>query len=149
MKLKTLLALGLPAAALSTLTGELYRHVFCREGSPLLSPLMNGKSHKPDYYAHRDGDAEKLRRLPCRRFELRSGRGALLRGFYTTKPTAAGASTSSAATMRPTGRARAASSASPPLKTATVCVGSTFCAGTSARTCRSCSTASPWGPARC
>lgn len=82
MKLNTLLALGLPAAALCTLTGELYRHVFCREGSPLLSPLMNGKSHKPDYYAHRDGDAARLRTLPQERFALRSGRGALLRGFY-------------------------------------------------------------------
>ena len=79
---KSLPIVGLSAAALSVLTGELYRHVFCREGSPLLSPLMNGKSHKPDYYAHRDGDAEKLRRLPCQRFELRSGRGALLRGYY-------------------------------------------------------------------
>ena len=79
---KSLPIAGLSAAALSVLTGELYRHVFCREGSPLLSPLMNGKSHRPDYYAHRDGDAEKLRRLPCQRFELRSGRGALLRGYY-------------------------------------------------------------------
>lgn len=78
---------ALPAAALGLgilggLTGELYRHVFCREGSPLLSPLMNGKSHKEDYYRHRDGDAERLRALPQERFELRSGRGALLRGFY-------------------------------------------------------------------
>ena len=73
---------ALGGAALLGLTGELYRHVFCREGSPLLSPLMNGKSHKPDYYAHRDGDAERLRRLPRECFTLRSGRGALLRGFY-------------------------------------------------------------------
>ena len=61
---KGLLFASLGAGLLGTLTGELYRHVFCREGSPLLSPLMNGKSHKPDYYAHRDGDAERLRRLP-------------------------------------------------------------------------------------
>ena len=79
---KGLLIAGLGSAVLAGLTGELYRHVFCREGSPLLSPLMNGKSHKEDYYAHRDGDAEKLRSLPQERFELRSGRGALLRGFY-------------------------------------------------------------------
>lgn len=79
---KTAIVVGLGAGLLGTLTGELYRHVFCREGSPLLSPLMNGKSHKPDYYAHRDGDAERLRRLPQERFEIRSGRGKLLRGFY-------------------------------------------------------------------
>ena len=79
---KSLLFPALGAAALTGLTGELYRHIFCREGSPLLSPLMNGKSHKPDYYEHRDGDAARLRALPQERFELRSGRGALLRGFY-------------------------------------------------------------------
>ncbi len=79
---KGLLFASLGAGLLGTLTGELYRHIFCREGSPLLSPLMNGKSHKPDYYEHRDGDAARLRALPQERFELRSGRGALLRGFY-------------------------------------------------------------------
>ena len=79
---KGLLIAGLGSAVLAGLTGELYRHVFCREGSPLLSPLMNGKSHKPDYYEHRDGDAARLRALPQERFALRSGRGALLRGFY-------------------------------------------------------------------
>lgn len=73
-------ALGLGLAA--GLTGELYRHVFCREGSPVLSPLMNGKSHGQDYYEHRDGDAARLRQMPQERFEIRSGRGALLRGFY-------------------------------------------------------------------
>ncbi len=79
---KALLAAGLGAAVLGGFTGELYRHVFCREGSPLLSPLMNGKSHKEDYYLHRDGDAARLRSLPRERFTLRSGRGALLQGFY-------------------------------------------------------------------
>ena len=79
---KSLLFAGLGAGILAGLTGELYRHVFCREGSPLLSPLMNGKSHGEDYYRHRDRAAEALRHLPQERFTLRSGRGALLRGFY-------------------------------------------------------------------
>ena len=79
---KSLLFPALGAAALTGLTGELYRHIFCREGSPLLSPLMNGKSHKPDYYAHRDGDAARLRQLPQQRFTIRSSRGARLAGFY-------------------------------------------------------------------
>lgn len=76
--LPAVLTLGLAAL----FTGEMYRHVFCRAGSPLLSPLMNGKSHKEDYYLHRDGDAEKLRALPQQRFTIRSGRGARLQGFY-------------------------------------------------------------------
>ena len=80
MKKRIPAALGLTLAAV--FTGEMYRHVFCRAGSPLLSPLMNGKSHKEDYYLHRDGDAARLRALPQEVFTLRSGRGALLKGFY-------------------------------------------------------------------
>ena len=76
--LPAVLALGLAAG----FTGEMYRHVFCREGSPLLSPLMNGKSHKEDYYLHRDGDAARLRSLPQERFTILSGRGKKLYGFY-------------------------------------------------------------------
>jgi pimeloyl-ACP methyl ester carboxylesterase len=82
MKKAVLLALGLPAAALCGFTGELYRHVFCRGGSPLLTPLLDKKGHAEDYYLHRDGDAARLRRLPQERMELRSSRGKRLAGFY-------------------------------------------------------------------
>ena len=81
---KTLLAavLALPVAAAAVFTGELYRHVFCRGGSPILSPLLDSKNHEPDYYRHRDDTAAALRALPQETWELRSGRGKTLRGFY-------------------------------------------------------------------
>ncbi len=72
-------ALGL---GLAVFTGEMYRHVFCRAGSPILSPLLEKKTHVEEYYLRRDGDADKLRCLPRECFTLRSGRGALLKGFY-------------------------------------------------------------------
>ena len=75
-------ALGLGLGMAAVLTGEMYRHVFCRAGSPLLSPLLDGKNHREDYYLHRDGDAQRLRRLPQERFTILSGRGKRLRGFY-------------------------------------------------------------------
>jgi pimeloyl-ACP methyl ester carboxylesterase len=82
MKKAALLAALCGASLPCVLLGELYRYVFCRAGSPLLNPLLDKKGHAEDYYAHRDGDAARLRALPRERFELRSGRGALLRGFY-------------------------------------------------------------------
>ncbi len=84
MKKKLLipLALSLPPLVLTTLTGELYRHVFCRSGSPLLTPLLDKKGHEEDYYLHRDGTAAALRELPREELCLLSGRGRVLRGFY-------------------------------------------------------------------
>lgn len=84
MKKKAILplALGLPAIAAAVLTGELYRHVFCREGSPLLTPLLDKKGHAEDYYRHRDGDAAALLALPREEYRLLSGRGKVLRGYY-------------------------------------------------------------------
>lgn len=76
------LALGLQAATAALLTGELYRYVFCREGSPLLTPLLDKKGHAEDYYLHRDGTAAVLRTLPREEFTLLSSRGKMLRGFY-------------------------------------------------------------------
>lgn len=82
MKKALLVPAALGGAAVLGFTGELYRHIFCREGSPILSPLLDTKNHKEDYYRHRDGDAARLRALPQERFALRSARGALLQGFY-------------------------------------------------------------------
>lgn len=84
MKKKALipLALSLPPIALSVLTGELYRHVFCRSGSPLLTPLLDKKGHEEDYYLHRDGTAAALRALPREEFTMLSSRDQALRGYY-------------------------------------------------------------------
>lgn len=84
MKKKALipLALSLPPLVLTTLTGELYRHVFCRGGSPLLTPLLDKKGHEEDYYLHRDGTAAQLRALPREEFTMLSARGHALRGYY-------------------------------------------------------------------
>lgn len=68
--------------AAAVLTGELYRFTFCREGSPLLSPLLDSKNHEAAYYLARDGAAERLRRTPCEHMEIRSERGETLRGWY-------------------------------------------------------------------
>ena len=72
----------LPLVAAGVFTGELYRHVFARGGSPLLTPLLDKKGHAEDYYRHRDSAAERLRRLPQERWEIRSARGKRLAGFY-------------------------------------------------------------------
>ena len=74
--------LGLPLAAAGFLTGELYRYVFVRGGSPVLNPLLNKKGHAEDYYRHRDETAARLRLLPQERWEIRSERGEKLTGFY-------------------------------------------------------------------
>jgi len=73
------LALGSSSAILC---GELYRHVFCRGGSPVLTPLLDKKGHEEDYYRHRDSAAEILRASPRQSFTRRSAKGELLRGFY-------------------------------------------------------------------
>ncbi|MBR5094321.1 MAG: alpha/beta hydrolase [Oscillospiraceae bacterium] len=71
-----------PLVAAGVFTGELYRHVFCRGGSPILTPLLDKKGHAEDYYLHRDSAAAALRRLPQERLEILSSRGKRLRGFY-------------------------------------------------------------------
>ena len=73
---------ALPLGAAAFLTRELYRYVFCREGSPLLAPILDSKGHEPDYYTWRENCAEALRQRPQRRFTIRSARGERLAGFY-------------------------------------------------------------------
>lgn len=77
------LALPLGAAgAAALLIEEMYRHVFTRGGSPVLTPLLDKKDHAPDYYVHRDGAAERLRARRQERMSLLSSRGERLKGFY-------------------------------------------------------------------
>ena len=64
------------------LFGELYRHVFVRGGSPLLSPLLDSKNHAADYYVHRDSAAEALRKRRREDYAILSSRGLSLRGYY-------------------------------------------------------------------
>ena len=71
-----------PAAAAALGVEELYRYTFCREGSRLLAPFLDKKGHEDAYYRWRDGAAERLRRTPCERMEIRSDRGERLRGWY-------------------------------------------------------------------
>ncbi len=66
----------------SAALGEVYKYAFCRRGSRILNPIMDKKSHSPDYYVHRDSAAKALREAPQQRFTIRSERGELLRGFY-------------------------------------------------------------------
>lgn len=76
------LGLGLPLLGAGIFSAELYKYVFCREGSRLLSPLLDKKTHAPEYYAFRDSSASLLRQRPQTRFTLRSDRGEKLCGFY-------------------------------------------------------------------
>ncbi len=80
--MKRALPAALALALAAGFTGEMYRHVFCREGSPILSPLLDSKNHREDYYLHRDGDAARLRTLPRERFTISSGRGKKLVAYY-------------------------------------------------------------------
>ena len=79
MKKKTLIA---AASAAAVLTGELYRYVFCRSGSPLFNLFSNNKNHVRDFTLYRDEAAERLRSAPQERICIRSDRGEELCGFY-------------------------------------------------------------------
>ena len=70
------------AAAAGAALAEVYKYTFCRNGSRILNPIMDKRTHSADYYAHRDGAAQALREAPQLRFAMRSERGELLRGFY-------------------------------------------------------------------
>ena len=77
-----LIGAALGAAVTAVAAEELYRFVFVRGGSPVLSPLFDSRTHAEDYYAHRDGKAAALREMAHERLTLRSGRGELLQGYY-------------------------------------------------------------------
>ena len=79
-RLLLLSAAALCAAAV--FTEELYRYTFCREGSRLLAPFLDKRGHEDAYYTKRDAAAERLRRMPCERMEIRSARGERLCGWY-------------------------------------------------------------------
>lgn len=79
MKKKTLIA---AASAAAVLTGELYRYVFCRNGSLLFNLFTDKKNHVRDFTLYRDGAAERLRAAPQERICIRSDRGEELCGFY-------------------------------------------------------------------
>ena len=69
------------AAAAAFAAGEVYRYIFCRN-SGIIGRLHEPRGHKEDYYLHRDGDAERLRRCRCIRLELTNDRGDTLEGYY-------------------------------------------------------------------
>ena len=79
---KLLLCAGASAGTAAYLIGEMYRYTFCREGSKLLSPLLDRKNHTEAYYLRRDAAAERLRQTPSETMEIRSARGERLRGWY-------------------------------------------------------------------
>ena len=72
--------LGAAAGVSALFVRELYRHVFVRGGSAVLSPLyekLTGPGHEPDYYVK-----EKVGALPQYRLSMPSARGEKLAGFY-------------------------------------------------------------------
>ena len=81
MKKLLLIPASLIGAA-AVFTGELYRYTFRREGSRLLSPLLDKKGHEEAYYLRRDAAAEALRHQSRTKLQIRSARGELLTGYY-------------------------------------------------------------------
>ena len=72
----------IPAALTAGLINSLYCYVFLRDGSILLNRLLETHKHDGNYYRMRDEAAERLRNREQERWEIRSDRGELLRGFY-------------------------------------------------------------------
>lgn len=70
------------AAAASVLTAELYRYIFCRNGSPLFNRILDKKGHVSDYYVQRDAAADALRTKEQEHYVITSRRGTKLQGFY-------------------------------------------------------------------
>ena len=79
MKARTIL---IPAAVTAAAVNSLYSYVFLRRGSLLLNRLLETHKHSAEYYRTRDAAAAALREREQERWELRSDRGELLRGFY-------------------------------------------------------------------
>lgn len=82
MKKALLLIPAALAGTAAVFTGELYRYTFCREGSALLAPFLDKRGHEDDYYLKRDAAAERLRRIPREKMQIRSARGEKLTGYY-------------------------------------------------------------------
>lgn len=61
---------------------DIYRYIFRRSRSRLLTLLLDKRMHEGNYYENRDKAAEELRRCPCIRYEICSDRGEKLKGFY-------------------------------------------------------------------
>lgn len=78
--MKKILRTGLIASAF--LTEEIYRYIFCRNGSPILNRLFDRKGHENGYYEFRDSAADRLRAAPQERFYMFSRRGCRLSGHY-------------------------------------------------------------------
>lgn len=72
----------IPAAATAAAVNSLYSYVFLRRGSLALNKLLETHKHSAEYYRTRDAAAAALRKREQERWELRSDRGELLRGFY-------------------------------------------------------------------
>lgn len=78
--MKKIVKTGLIAGAF--LTEEIYRYIFCRNGSPILNRLFDKKGHEDGYYEFRDSSADRLRATPQQRFYIFSRRGCRLSGHY-------------------------------------------------------------------
>lgn len=61
---------------------DIYRYIFRRRQPEYLKLILDKKGHAEDYYLRRDSEAEKLRNSPCESFEICSGRGERLCGWY-------------------------------------------------------------------
>lgn len=75
-------ALIIAGGAAAYIIWDIYRFTFFRSRSRLSTLLLDKKGHSEDYYKRRDEAADKLRKMPCERHELRSGRCEKLCGWY-------------------------------------------------------------------
>ncbi len=82
MKKSTKIAIPAIGLGLAFFTEEMYRQVFCRKSSTLLTLLSHSKGHNEPYYEYKKMAIEKFREIPCEKYTINSQRGEKLSGFY-------------------------------------------------------------------
>ena len=82
MKKSKKYALALPTLGAAFLTEEMYRHLFYRKPSSLITMLSDPKGHEEEYYAFRDKKAEQFRNTEHEEYSITSPDGNALKGYY-------------------------------------------------------------------
>lgn len=82
MKKSVKIAIPVIGLGAAFFTEEMYRQVFCRKGSKLLTMLSHSKGHNDAYYEYKKAAIERFEEVPCEKYTIRSERGEKLSGFY-------------------------------------------------------------------
>ena len=82
MKKRTKRILMLPVLGLAFFTEELYRYIFRKNSSKLLTKIFDSKGHEEEYYEYKKGLRTKFDKIDHEVFEMISGRGDALKGYF-------------------------------------------------------------------